>query len=103
MRESKTPRTDQILDYLAFQFPATAGHIPLRKMLEGIEEQLAAAIAERDELRSQLSLAQTHVDGLQNDCRNLRQQMEEITRQFPAEAKLAESKCPRTEADRKDF
>lgn len=34
---SETPGTDAIIEYCAYQFPATEGHIPLRRMIEEIE------------------------------------------------------------------
>lgn len=38
-----TPQTDAIIAYLNQQFPATVGHLPLRRMIGQIERQLSAA------------------------------------------------------------
>lgn len=37
---SATPRTDAIVSYLAIQFPATVGHIPLRDQIAKLEREL---------------------------------------------------------------
>jgi len=34
-----TPETDEILEYLRVQFPATDGHIPLREKIEKLERE----------------------------------------------------------------
>lgn len=39
---SNTPRTDNIIRYLEYQFPATVGHRPIRRGIESIELDLNA-------------------------------------------------------------
>jgi len=47
-----TPKTDEIIKYCEYQFPATQGHIPLRKMIEEIEIE-KNEFKERQEFTSQ--------------------------------------------------
>jgi len=49
---SDLPRTDAFVAYMARQFPATVGHIPMRQMVAALEEDLNEAnqmIADADE------------------------------------------------------
>lgn len=40
-----TPRTDEFVAYMNYQFPATVGHIPMREKVESLELELAEARA----------------------------------------------------------
>lgn len=40
--KNPTPRTDEIIGYLAREFPATVGHIPIRERIEPLERELSA-------------------------------------------------------------
>ena len=42
--KTNTPRTDEIVEYLAIQFPATVGHIPIREKIEKLEQDLNDAL-----------------------------------------------------------
>lgn len=48
MSETATPRTDEIVEYLEYQFPPTIGHKPLREKISALEIELAEITARHE-------------------------------------------------------
>jgi hypothetical protein len=53
LKESSTPRTDAIIEYLNYQFPATVGHIPIRDMIAKLEADYCEVWNDCETVRNQ--------------------------------------------------
>jgi len=72
MNEILTPETDDFVEYMNTQFPATVGHIPMREKVAYLERRLHIANAECERLRGENEQQSLRIQTVKNYAENMK-------------------------------